>query len=148
MKHSFDSRFGKLHALHVAGLTRHLVACRAALDGDLELFLVLSIIGERSFSARNAPARMTEEAFRASPVSTVRPVAINLQSIADYSGIPRETVRRKVATLVARGWVERDAQGLLAITDLAKDSLDGLTDSSVRYLRELLAALEEGSPTS
>ena len=75
-------------------------------------------------------------------------MAINLQSIADYSGIPRETVRRKEATLVARGWVERDAQGLLAITDLAKDSLDGLTDSSVRYLRELLAALEEGSPTS
>lgn len=94
MKRSFDSSFGKLHAVHVAGLTRHLVACREALEGDLDLFLVLSIIGERSFSAMNAPARMTEEEFRASPVSTVKPAAINLQSIADYSGIPRETVRR------------------------------------------------------
>lgn len=129
----------------MAALTRHLLACRAALGGDLDLFLVLTIIGERSFSARNAPETMTEEEFHASPVSTVQPAAINLQSIADYSGIPRETVRRKVAALMERGWVERDANGLLAVTDLAKDSLADLTDSSARYLREVVAALDESS---
>jgi hypothetical protein len=140
-KAPLDSNFGQLHARHVAALTRHLVACRAAFAGDLDLFLVLTIIGERSFSERNAPPGMTEEQFRASPVSTVAPIAINLQSIADFSGIPRETVRRKVGTLVARGWVRRDPGGLLAVTDAAKDSLQPLTDSSARYLRDLLGAL-------
>lgn len=136
-----DSEFGKLHALHVAAFTRHLVACREALDGDLDLFLVLTIIGERCFAVRNVPAGMTEAQFHASSVSTVEPVAINLQSIADFSGIPRETVRRKVATLVARGWVRRGPDGLLAVTDQAKDNLLPLTESSTRYLRELLGAL-------
>lgn len=133
--------FGRVHALHVAALTRHLVACRRACDGDLDLFLVLTIIGERSFTARNAPSGMSLEDFAERPVSTVRSEAINLQSIADYSGIPRETVRRKLAALVARGWVSRDAHGFYAATDLAKDNLSELTNSSLRYLRDMEAAL-------
>lgn len=143
MTRPFETRFGKLHAHHVAGLTRHLVECRRTFGGDLDLFLVFSIIGERSFTPRNVPKAMTEQEFRASPVSTVEPAAINLQSIADYSGIPRETVRRKVAALVAMGWVARDAAGLIAVTDRAKEGLAGLTESSVRYLRDLAAALDD-----
>lgn len=141
-KDALRANFGKLHAQHVAALTRHLVACRAAFDGDLDLFLVLTIIGERSFTPRNAPAGMTEAQFRASPVNLVAPAAVNLQSIADFSGIPRETVRRKIGVLVARGWVQRSPAGFLTVTDQAKDSLQALTDSSARYLRDLLAALE------
>ena len=34
--------FGKVHALHVAALARHLIACRKVCDGDLDLFLVLT----------------------------------------------------------------------------------------------------------
>jgi len=139
---ALSANFGKLHARHVAALTRHLVACRAAFDGDLDLFLVLTIIGERSFTARNAPDGMTEAQFRESPVNLVEPAAINLQSIADFSGIARETVRRKIGVLVDRGWVQRSASGLLTVTDQAKDSLQSLTDSSARYLRDLLSALE------
>ena len=33
----FDTRFGKLHALHSDALTRYLVECRQACDGDLDL---------------------------------------------------------------------------------------------------------------
>ncbi|MBS0254439.1 MAG: helix-turn-helix domain-containing protein [Proteobacteria bacterium] len=133
--------FGQVHALHVAALTRHLVACRRACDGDLDLFLVLTIIGERSFTPRNAPSGMSLDDFAQRPVSTVRPEAINLQSIADYSGIPRESVRRKLAALVERGWVQRDARGYYAATDGAKDNLSDLTNSSLRYLRDMAAAL-------
>lgn len=141
-KAKLSSNFGKLHAHHVAALTRHLVACRAAFDGDLDLFLVLTIIGERSFTPRNAPNGMTEAQFRASTVDQVTPVAINLQSIADFSGIARETVRRKIGVLIERGWVRRSAHGLLTVTDKARDDLQALTDSSARYLREVLGALE------
>lgn len=139
------SNFGQVHALHVAALTRHLVACRRACDGDLDLFLVLTIIGERSFTARNAPSGMSLEEFAERPVSTIRPEAINLQSIADYSGIPRETVRRKLAALVKRGWIRRDESGFYATTDQAKDNLSGLTHSALRYLRDMEAALEAAS---
>ena len=136
--------FGKVHALHVAALARHLIACRKVCDGDLDLFLVLTIIGERTFSARNAPAAMSHEAFLSGTVRDVEPEAINLQSIADYSGIPRETVRRKIETLIEKGWVERDARRFDTATDQANESLRGLTASTLRYLREVEAALAVG----
>lgn len=133
--------FGKMHALHVAALARHLIACRRVCDGDLDLFLVLTIIGERTFSARNAPAAMSHDAFLSGTVRDVEPEAINLQSIADYSGIPRETVRRKIETLIEKGWVERDSRRFVTATDQANASLRDLTASTLRYLGEVEMAL-------
>lgn len=138
--------FGKLHALHVAALTRHLIECRRACDGDLDLFLVLTIIGERTFTARNAPDAMSHAEFFERSVDSLQPAAINLQSIADYSGIPRETVRRKIDTLIDKGWVQRDASKFVTATDKAKENLFGLTESVVRYLREVEAAFAASQP--
>lgn len=133
--------FGKLHASHSAAFARYLVECRAACDGDLDLFLVMTIIGERTFNARNVPEAMSQEEFYTGTVRDVRPLAINLQSISDYSGIPRETVRRKLETLLAKGWIERDERKFITATDQANASLRGLTEATLRYLRELETAL-------
>lgn len=137
-----QDNYGRVHALHVAALTRHLVACRAGCDGDLDLFLVLTIIGERCFSPVNAPEGMSQADFLERSVKTVQPVAINVQSIADYSGIPRETVRRKIETLIAKGWIERDERRFITVTDSAKEQLAELTQSAIRYLGELATALQ------
>lgn len=138
-------QFGKVHALHVAALTRHLIACRSACDGDLDLFLVLTIIGERTFTARNAPDGMTHEDFIERSVNSLQPAAINLQSIADYSGIPRETVRRKLQILSEKGWIIKDDRNFVTVTDKAKSNLDELTKSSLKYLIEVDSALSETS---
>ncbi|MFN5782604.1 MAG: helix-turn-helix domain-containing protein, partial [Novosphingobium sp.] len=74
-------------------------------------------------------------------VESVEPLAINLQSIADYSGIPRETVRRKIEQLIAKGWVRRDELRFVTATDQANEELRGLTASTLRYLREMEIAL-------
>lgn len=42
----------------------------------------------------------------------------NAFSIGQATGIPRETVRRKITSLVAKGWVKRDAKGQVFITSL------------------------------
>ena len=139
---SLRENFGKLHALHVAAFTRHLIECRSACDGDLDLFLVLTIIGERTFTPRNAPDAMSHDAFLQGTVRDIEPVAINLQSIADFSGIPRETVRRKIEILIGKGWVERDARKFVTATDKANESLSGLTASTFRYLRDLEIAFD------
>lgn len=133
--------FGKIHARHVAALTRHLIACRQICDGDLDLFLVLTIIGERTFTARDAPADMSHKDFVDGTVDSLQPAAINLQSIADYSGIPRETVRRKLRILQDKGWVIKDSRNYMTVTDKAKANLEGLTESSLKYLVEIDAAL-------
>lgn len=138
---SLNQNFGKLHALHVSALTRHLIECRRVFDGDLDLFLVFTIIGERTFNVQSAPEGMSFDDFISVSVSSVRPAAINLQSIADFSGIPRETVRRKIAQLIEKGWVQRDERKFVTATDQAKDNLFELTQSAVRFLRDISPAL-------
>ncbi len=139
------TNFGQLHARHVGALTRHLVECRQAFGGDLDLFLVLTIIGERTFPARNAPEEMSHAEFLHGHVGDTEPAAINQQSIADYSGIPRETVRRKIETLIEKGWVRRDERKHLTATDKANADLYQLTESTVRYLRDIEIAFEAGA---
>ena len=139
-KDVLQANFGTLHARHVAALTRHLVECRRVFDGDMDLFLVMTIIGERSFTTHVAPDGMSREEFQSGSVRDREAAAINLQSIADYSGIPRETVRRKIEILIAKGWVERDDHKFVTATDTANAALTELTDSSVKYLRDMIAA--------
>ena len=137
-----DTRFGKLHARHSATLTRYLVECRRACDGDLDMFLIMAIIGERTFSARNAPESMSHSQFVSGTAGTIEALPINLQAIADFSGIPRETARRQLEQLINRGWVERSNQGYVPATDAANHALQGLTLSTVRYLNDLAEMLD------
>lgn len=138
----FDTRFGKLHALHSDMLTRYLVECRRACDGDLDLFLIMAIVGERTFSAPRAPDSMSHDEFVTGTVGKIEPQPINLQSIADFSGIPRETVRRKLELLIGRGWVRRGEQGYVTATDVANQDLAELTSSTVRYLAAIESMLD------
>lgn len=48
---------------------------------------------------------------------------------------------RKIEALLAKGWIQRDDRKFLAVTDKAKDNLQDLTEISVRYLRDVEAAL-------
>lgn len=132
-----DTRFGRLHARHSGALTRYLVECRRACDGDLDLFLIMAIVGERTFNAVHAPESMSHSEFVSVTVGQIEPLPINLQSIADFSGIPRETVRRKLEVLIARGWVVRGRHGYVTATDEANHALEGLTRSTVRYFADL-----------
>jgi hypothetical protein len=136
-----DTRFGKVHALHAEALTRYLIECRRAFDGDLDLFLIMAIVGERTFSAIHAPESMSHSEFVSGTVGNVEPLPINLQSLADFSGIPRETVRRKLELLIRRGWVERGEHGYVTATDAANHALQDLTHSTMRYLADLEATL-------
>lgn len=143
----FLAHFGPLHAESVAALCEYLVECRQFFDGDLDLCLVMMVVGERTFAQRNAPDISYAE-WSATSVASVKREAINLQSISDYSGIARETVRRKLDWLVARGWVARDERRFIYATDQAKHDLKALTESNLRYLGALRRAfnrIPEGS---
>lgn len=135
--------FGRIWPLHVASLTQFLIDCRRHFDGDLDLFLVLCVIGDRTFSARHAPPDMSFESWSGAKVEDVRSVDINVQSLADFSGIPRETVRRKLNILVEKGWVSRDERGFITATERAKTELAPLTMSSLVYLTRMKRTLAE-----
>lgn len=133
--------FGKLHARHAGIFTRYMVECRRASDGDLDLFLVMATIGERSFNERHAPDAMSLEAFVGGTVGKVETLPINVQSISDFTGIPRETVRRKIDILLKRGWIERDYRKYFTATDNANQAFLKLTKITEKYLRDLTIAI-------
>ena len=96
---------------------RYLVRLYSAFDGDLLLPIVLGEVGLYNVGGfgfdENALAalRCYGDAFDRLPL---RPC--NAFSISSSTGIPRETVRRKVSHLIQNGWISRDAKGGLTIT--------------------------------
>lgn len=133
-----QARFGEIYPTHVAAFARLLTALRQAFDGDLDLLLILTVIGERRLQQRLAPGALTYENLGAAPSRVGGGATINAHSLSAYTGMPRETVRRKVATLVKRGWIERDARGDLHPTTKAAAELAGATGATLQYLEDIL----------
>ena len=97
-------------------IVRHLVRLYAAFDGDLVGAIVLGEVAHHNLSAYVADAATA----RRTNVSAATPVPspddylpTNAFSIAQATGIPRQTVRRKVKSLVERGWLIEDRRGLV-----------------------------------
>lgn len=136
--------FGQIWPIHVKNLTELLITFRESI-GDLDLVIVLSVVGRSTMSERRAGKFLNYEKLFGEWEGLPEPEAINTRSIADYTGIPRETVRRKINELVERGWVTRDSQGSLKVTARCAKDLEATTDHGIDYLSrmlELLAALK------
>jgi len=138
--------FGKVWPVHVASLTRLLIECRRTFDGDLDLFLVLAVIGDRTFSQRHADPSVDFDTFQQGSARPTQPLDINIRSIADYSGIPRETVRRKIAELEAKGWVQRGPDGYITATRTASAELEPLTRASISYVAGMMKLFRQVFP--
>ena len=65
------------------------------------------------------------------------------QKLADYSGIPRETVRRKVNDLERAGWIIRTEKGHLVASAKAAQDLAPATEAAMRYLLTVVNACKE-----
>jgi hypothetical protein len=86
-------------------------AARSTFDGDVEKAVVLLEVVVRTLQdPRLAGFDLTAVLTGKIDLSPYLPT--NMRSIADSSGIPKETVRRKVAALVEEGLIRRDGNNL------------------------------------
>lgn len=77
------------------------------------------------------------------------PIGITASRIADVTGIPRQTVRRKLSKLESRGWIVRKPSGLwvIALRDgmararQGEDGLDALDTRSMERVFHLARRL-------
>ncbi len=136
------ANFGTVWPVHLTRFTRLLVQLRGRFDGDLDLMLVLAVIGDRMRPDSWTPELRTGRKLTVGDDGARRKYPVNIQSVSDFSGIPRETVRRKVSILQRNGWVTRHADGRLEVTPRAAEDLEAATGDSVAYLEALLAAFE------
>jgi len=89
---------------------RFLQALHEVALGDLEKHLILMAIASRA-TAHPDFARLTNaERERSDAVFPSR--GVNVRSIAESTGVARETVRRKVAEMLELGWIAREDTNL------------------------------------
>ena len=91
-------------------------------EGDVLLAIVLGEITQQNVRHFFESAEVQSDPARQLDVQDANvletPIgACNALSISRATGIPRETVRRRVEDLVRRGWVRRDARGHLRVVD-------------------------------
>ena len=86
-------------------------AARSTFDGDIERTVVLLEVAVRTLQdPRFADADLS--AVLSGELGAYPALSASMRSIADSSGIPKETVRRKVTELVLAGWFARHGASL------------------------------------
>jgi hypothetical protein len=103
-------------------------------DGDLALVIVLTEIAHHSTSGCFTPGPGSGPAMR--PPAAGDLPSCSAYSLAAATGLPRETVRRKIARLSERGWVEKAGRAEVRLT--AKVAEYFTPDFNVQLLDRLL----------
>lgn len=100
---SYQYRFVEFFAEHMADLSR-------AFGGDLQEAMVLAILGQVRLRAIRETLARGE-----APAPLMQGDGTTASRIADVTGIPRQTVRRKLLALKDKGWIAQDEGGLWRI---------------------------------
>ncbi len=138
---ALERHAGAITVLMNMMLVRHLIGVYKAFDGDVVAAIVLGEIAHYNLSPligrTRTPVELSEALQAGRDTLSQTFVPTNTFSIAQATGIPRETVRRKVADLVRRGWIVRDADGNLFV---AAEANAAFAEFHVERLQDLLAA--------
>lgn len=119
----------------------HLRQLYARFDGDLLLPMLLGEIAHHNisplFTARNSGDRDARGLdWQKVKLGGVALLPCNAFSLSAATGIPRETVRRKIAQLVRLGWVRQDKKGQVFVVE--KASQDFVPEFNVVTLNRFL----------
>lgn len=79
---------------------------RDTFGGDLDKLTILLVVAMRTAEHKDI-VTVDVEGVLNGDVEVFPSLSTNVRSIADSTGIPKETVRRKVAALVEDGWIRR-----------------------------------------
>jgi hypothetical protein len=113
-----------------------------AFDGDMVAALVLGEIAHRNVETWLAEHRNPEQALHDPLVRTRIMRPCNALSIAEATGLPRETVRRKVVLLAERGYVYRSEEGYLYLTTTVGDDFEDMNAALIENLLATARRLE------
>src|SRR5438067_10866454 len=84
---------------------------RETCDGDLDKLLIVLGVAMRTAEHKDIEGYDLDEVL-GGEVADYPSLTTNVRSIADSTGIPKESVRRKVQALVEAGWIRRQDNSL------------------------------------
>ena len=146
----FEANYPQYQYRFVEFFIEHLSDISRSFRGDLQSMILLAIIGQVQMRAMRCAAEAGENLHALPPERR----SISASRIADVTGIPRQTVRRKLEGLARRGWIMRNDQGAwrlvicdeqaVARTDLAELDRRAM-DRVARLFRDLEALIDAQS---
>lgn len=117
-----SENFSRVQPIWVEQHLRSLSAIRTAVGNDLDKVIILAIIGQCMLAALIDTPKDYWTVTKISPaLNRVR--LTNTQSIGDATGIPHESVRRKVTELMKAGWVIRGRDRRLEVAPVAAEQM-------------------------
>jgi len=122
-------------------LLRHLNLLYREFDGDLLMPIVLGEIAHHNvlrFYSREGRCLDAQENMPTDSDWAKNLEPSNAYSISEATGIPRETVRRKIDKLLERGWLVKSARGEVTMSDTVSEHFT--RDFNKKTLTELLEA--------
>jgi hypothetical protein len=128
------------HSAWAEGHLALLCELRAAVGNDLDKVIIMGAIGQRMMKAVTTTASSYGELAQGH-YELDESLLTNIESISASSGIPRESVRRKVMELVETGWVGRNAGGRLWIQPEGTSALEKCTAIELGFISNMIAKL-------
>lgn len=120
---------------------------REACAGDMDKFMIMLVVAIRT-TEHESFASYTPAQLISGDLPVFPTLGTNVRSVAESTGTPKETVRRKVGELIEAGWICRQANELrftarayqdlagarVAIEDLAVSNFHVVADLARRRL--------------
>lgn len=134
----YQDRFPDAQGAWVEGFLRLMVELRRVFGNDLDKVIILSAIGQQLLRDARLPSRTYDE-WIDEPLVALPDKATNIDALARATGIPRESVRRKVNELIASELVVRNDGHRLTIAPGAAARLAASTEVTVGMLDTLVS---------
>lgn len=138
---AFRSDYLRYQYILIDFLAEHLADVSQSFDGDMQMVVLLSIIGQTHLGS----AVVAAEAGRSLQDLPNERRGITTLRLSDASGIPRETVRRKLNQMERNGWLVRERNFWLLTMNgeeaVARKDLSDLDSRTIRRAARLFSAL-------
>ena len=134
----FRADFNRFQGLWVEEHLRLMTALRRYFGNDLDKIIIMAAIGQQQLKEPNLPRRAYAPRVEGPPLGDPGRFT-NVERIAAATGVPRESVRRKVKELIACGWVVRLGSRALAVHPRAAVDLQPTTEVVFPMLDRLFA---------
>lgn len=134
----FRSDFNRFQGLWVEEHLRLMTVLRRYFGNDMDKIMIMAAIGQQQLRDPALPQRAYAPAS-VGPLLGNPARYTNVDRIAAATGIPRESVRRKVNELIAAGWVERVGKRALAVHPRAAADMQPATSTVFDILDRMFA---------
>ena len=108
-------------------------------EGDLEGFVIYVSVACASTSGALRAPQFLAQPLEAPPLADIHHRPVSRRAIAASTGLPRETVRRKIAQLVQRGLLVEERRGVRTRSGVLEERLN------VEFAAALIREIQRGA---